>query len=222
MPSFGNALVASTTNRAGCTGVRPAGAFSASCASSAASSLIQRSRSTDAFLGLSLQRFHQLRHHTAEVTDQGDVNRTVDADGQRILFDQNPFALGVVLRPMARLAVVARFAELRAERDAQIGLHHRLDGRRRESVGEGAVLETVDERGAAGGLNHRALHQVGQLPDRRTGARCVDPVSDQQDRALRRPDQLRRFGHLTLTRGLVDEPIPCWAAADPARRAPRG
>src|SRR6202012_5741534 len=59
--------------------------------------------------------FHQLRHDTAEVTDQGDVNGTVDADGQRILFDQNPFALRVILRPMARPAVVARFAELRAE-----------------------------------------------------------------------------------------------------------
>ena len=89
-----------------------------------------------------LERCHQLRHDTAEVTDQRDVNGTVDADGYRILFDQNPFALCVVLRPVAGPAVVARFAELGAERDAQIGLHHRLDGRGREPVGEGAVLET--------------------------------------------------------------------------------
>jgi len=103
---------------------------------------------------------------------------------------------------------VARFAELRAERDAQVGFHHRLDGGRRESVGEGAVLQTVDERRAAGGLDHRAGHEVGQVPDGCTGARCVYPVSDQQDRALRRADQLRRFGHLALTRSLVDEPVP--------------
>ena len=116
------------------------------------------------------QRVDQLRHHTAQVADQRDVDGTVDADGHRILFDQNPFALGVVLRPVPGLAVVARFAELSAERDAQIGLHHRLDGRRRESVGEGAVLETLDERGATGGLDYRALHELGQLPDRCTGA----------------------------------------------------
>jgi hypothetical protein len=33
-------------------------------------------------------------------------------------------------------------------------------------------------------------------------------MSDQQDRALRRADQLHGFGHLALTRGLVDKPVP--------------
>ena len=155
-----------------------------------------------------LQRVDQLRDDAAQVADQRHVDRPVHADGHRILLDQHPFAVGVVLRPVPGLAVVARLAEFGTQRHAQVGLHHRFDGCGREPVGEGAVLQPGDERRAARGLDHRAGHQVGELLDRLLGARRVNAVAHQQDRALGLADQLRGLGDLARARALIDQSIP--------------
>ncbi len=109
---------------------------------------------------------------------------------------------------MPRLAVVHRLAQLGAQRDAQVRVDDRFDGRRREPVGEGAVLEPGDERGTSGGLDHGAGHQVGELLDRGLGTRGMNTVAHQQNRALSLPNQLRGLGDFGCARALVDEPVP--------------
>ena len=100
-----------------------------------------------------------------------------------------------------------RLAELSAERDAQVRRDHGLDCRRGKSVGKSAILQTGDERGAAGCLDHRAGHQLGQFPDRLRGARRVNAVADQQDRALGLAHQLGRLGYLPCARPVIDKAI---------------
>ena len=67
-----------------------------------------------------LERLDQLRDDAAQVTHQRHVDRAVHADRRRILLDVDPLANVVALRPVPRLAVVHRLAQLGAQRDAQV------------------------------------------------------------------------------------------------------
>jgi hypothetical protein len=103
-----------------------------------------------------------LRHDPAQIAHQRHVERAVDADGGRVLLDVHPLAIRIALGPVLGPAVVHRLTQFGAQRHAQIGLLDGLVGGRREQVREGPVLQSRDER-AAGGLDHRAGHQLGEL-----------------------------------------------------------
>ena len=153
------------------------------------------------------QGLDELGDDAAQVTHQRDVDPAVDTDGRRVLLDEHPSAIRVVVCPMLGAPVVHGFTEFGTQRDTQIGFLHRLVGGRREQVGKGAVLQTWDERRSARGLDHRAGHQLGQFLDLLLGARGVHTVADQQHGALGRANQLHRLGHLAGARALVHQPV---------------
>jgi len=69
------------------------------------------------------------------------ADRAVQAEGRRILLDEDPSAVGFVLDPVPPPAVVDRLAEFGADGQAQVGFHHRVDRRRR--TGRGATGRAV-------------------------------------------------------------------------------
>ena len=95
----------------------------------------------------------------------GTSNRPVDADGGRVLLDVHPFAVGIVAGPVLGPAVVHRLTEFGTQRDAQVGFLDCLVRGRGEQVRERPVLQPRDERRAAGGLDDRAGHQLGEFLD---------------------------------------------------------
>ncbi len=160
------ALVASTTKRAGCTGVLPAGASPATRASSAASALIQISRLGGRVPRGVPQRLDQLRHDAAQIADQRHVDRPVHADRGRILLDVSPICGSHRCWPNAesgRSGIGSPSSVPSAT--------HRSDSStasicgRGEQVWERPVLQSRDERRATGRLDHRAGHQLGEFLD---------------------------------------------------------
>ena len=75
-------------------------------------------------------------------------------------------------------------AQFGADGDDEVRLDHGVDGRRRESVWERPVLQALDEGGATGGLDHRAVHQLRERLDGFACAVGVHGVPDEQDRLL--------------------------------------
>ena len=156
------------------------------------------------------QRLDELGDDTAQIADQRHVEPTVDADRGRVLLDIHPFAVRIVAGPMLSPAVVHRLTEFGTQRDAQVGFFDSLVSGRGEQVGERPLLQSRDERRATGRLDHRAGHQFGELLDLGLGARRVNAVAHQQDRALGFADQLHSLCDLTSTRTLVDQAVIRW------------
>ena len=100
-----------------------------------------------------------------------------------------------------------RLAKFGAQRDAQIALHNGIERAIGKAIREGAVLKAGNERGAARGLDHRAVHQIGQFLDHRLAAAGVNRMADQQDRLFRSLDQPRGFRDQIGIAALVDQAI---------------
>jgi hypothetical protein len=117
--------------------------------------------------------------------DAVEESDCVDANRGGVLLDVDPLALGLVVEPVAPAAEVKRLAEFGAERDDAVRFLDRVDRGFGKDILEGTVLEPLDVGRAARGLDHRALHEVGEFLDRRAALGGVHRMAYQQDRLFR-------------------------------------
>ena len=153
------------------------------------------------------QRAGQLRHHRTDVTDQRHVDRAVDADCRRVLFDQDPLALRFAFVPVAPAPEVHGLAQFGGQRQNEVAGFDRLDRRVRKHILEGAVLEPLDIAGAARGLDHRAVHLQRQFAHRVARLGGVHRVAHEEDRPLGLEDQFGRFGDPVTVGALFGQAI---------------
>lgn len=122
-----------------------------------------------------LQSIDELRDDGSQIADQWNIDRAVDPDGRRILLDEDPVAVRFVRDPVPTTSEMDGLAEFGADGETQVGVHDGIDGCCRETVREGAVLEAFDEGCAAGRLDDRACHEVGEFLDGRARLEVCTP-----------------------------------------------
>ena len=184
MPSFGKALVASTTKRAVCIGVLPVGADFARSAKPIRVLLDPAGELRRGLARNVLQRRDQLRHDRPQIADQRHIDRPVHADRRRDPARHRSTCDWRCSRPSDATgrSEPARRARCRCAR-------HRSDFTTASTAavekpyGKVRSSTALDERGAAGGLNHRAVHQLGERLDRLRARDSAHAVADEQDRA---------------------------------------